>query len=99
MIKPHLFGKQKGFAIMGKSDVATFREQQALQEQAAQQGLYGLAIVATHQAITARLERGAERILRLFQAGKEQEAIALMAAPQWGAEEDDASCPQSKATS
>jgi hypothetical protein len=44
----------------------------------------GLAIVANHQAISARLERGAERILRLFREGKEQEAIALMAHPQWG---------------
>jgi hypothetical protein len=77
---------------MSKSEVATFREQQELQEQAARQGLYGLAIVATHQAISARLERGAERILKLFHEGKEQEAIALMAAPQWGVEEDDASC-------
>jgi hypothetical protein len=84
---------------MSQSEVAAFREQQELLDQAARQGLYGLAIVATHQAISARLERGAERILRLFQEGKEQEAIALMAAPQWGAEEDDASCPQSKATS
>lgn len=67
-----------------KSIVATFREQQALQEQAAQQGLYGLAIVANHQAITARLERGAERILRLFHEGKVQEAVDLMATPQWG---------------
>jgi HAMP domain-containing protein len=70
------------------SEVADFREQQELRDQAARQGLYGLAIVANHQAITARLERGAERILRLFHEGKEQEAIALMAAPQWGEQAD-----------
>ncbi len=75
-----------------KSIVSTFREQQELQEQAAWQGLYGLAIVANHQAITARLERGAERILRLFHEGKEQEAIALMATPTWGDAEDGTSC-------
>jgi hypothetical protein len=63
---------------MSKSEVATFREQQALQEQAAYQGLCGLAAVASHAAITARMQRGAQRIVRLFEEGKPQEAIALM---------------------
>ena len=63
---------------MDASEVVRFREQQVLHEQAAYQGLYGLAIVASHANITARMEIGAERILRLFQEGKQEEAVALM---------------------
>jgi hypothetical protein len=73
---------------MSKSEVATFREQQALQEQAARRGLYGLAMVASHEAITVRMERGAQRIVRLFEEGKPQEAIALMETRAWGLEGD-----------
>jgi hypothetical protein len=73
---------------MSKSEVAAFREQQALQEQAAYQGLCGLAAVASHAAITARTERGAQRIVRLFEEGKPQEAIALMETRAWGLEGD-----------
>jgi hypothetical protein len=73
---------------MARSEVAAFREQQALQEQAARQGLYGLAMVASHEAITARMERGAQRIVRLFEEGKPQEAIALMETRTWGLEGD-----------
>jgi hypothetical protein len=68
---------------MAKSEVAQFREQQILQEQAAQQALYGFAEVASHEAITARMEIGAERILRLFQEGKEEEAFLLMNRRDW----------------
>ena len=73
---------------MSKSEVAAFKEQQALQEQAAQQGLYGLAAVASHAAITARMQRGAQRIVRLFEEGKPQEALALMESSAWGLEGD-----------
>lgn len=79
------------------SIVAAFREQQALLDQAARQGLYGLVVVANHQAITARMERGAERILRLFHEGKAEEAVALMETAVWGGEEDGASCETRKA--
>jgi hypothetical protein len=88
--------KKKGFAIMGESIVATFREQQALQEQAAQQGLYGLAVVANHQAITARMERGAAYLLKLAEEGKHEEVIVLMETATWGGEEDGASCQRGK---
>ena len=67
-----------------KSEVARFREQQALQEQASRWGLYGPAIVANHNSITARLQLGAERITRLMQEGKMQEAAHLMEQPDWG---------------
>lgn len=73
---------------MSKSEVATFKQQQALQEQAAYQGLYGLAAVASHAAITARMQRGAERILKLFEEGNHKEAIVLMETETWGREGD-----------
>ncbi len=72
--------------IENKSEVARFREQQALQEQASRWGLYGPAIVANHNSITARLQLGAERITRLMQQGKMQEAAHLMEQPDWGAD-------------
>jgi hypothetical protein len=66
-----------------ESEIAAFRKQQALQEEAARQGLYGLAIVASHELITACMEIGAQRILTLFQEGKPQEAVALMSRDDW----------------
>jgi hypothetical protein len=74
---------------MVTSEVTRFRQQQALQEQAAQQGLYGLAAVASHKAITARMQRGGDRILKLIAAGRHEEARALMEMPYWGVEEDN----------
>src|SRR6266852_3079619 len=67
-----------------KSEVARFREQQALQEQAALLGLSGYAITARHDFIEARAQRGASRILQLLAEGKEAEALTLMNEPQWG---------------
>lgn len=68
---------------MAGSEVAKFRQEQALQEEAARQGLYGLAIVASHETITARMVIGAERILKLFQEGKQEEAVTLMSTTEW----------------
>jgi hypothetical protein len=68
---------------MAESEVAQFREQQALQEEAARQGLYGLAVVASHETITARMEIGAARIHTLFQEGRPKEAVALMSTEAW----------------
>lgn len=70
-----------------KSIIAAFRQQQALEYEAAQRGLYGLAIVASHELITARMERGATRILRLLEEGKHAEALALINTETWGEEE------------
>ena len=72
---------------MSKSEIAYFYQQQALQEQAAQQGLSGVAIVANHKAITARMRPAAERIAGLLDEGKVDEALALMNKPMWGADE------------
>lgn len=71
------------------SEVAYFREQRALSEQAARRGLSGFAICATHESITARMERGAERILRLIEAGRHEDAQALMNT-EWYAEAQEA---------
>jgi hypothetical protein len=66
------------------SEVARFREQQALQEQAAHLGLLGFAITARHDFIEARAQRGASRILQLIAEGKQAEALTLMNEPDWG---------------
>ena len=53
--------------------------------QAAQQGLIGLAQgMAHHQFITARMEKGAERLLKLIAEGKHEEVQAMMETPVWG---------------
>lgn len=78
----------------GTSEVAYFRREQFLQEQAAQQGLSGLAVVASHEMITARMQRGAERILRLIQEGRYEEAQVLMSTDGWYLEEKEASDEQ-----
>jgi hypothetical protein len=77
----------KGAATMKddkKSEVACFRQLQALEYDAAQRGLNEFAIVATHESITARMERGAERLLQLIVQGKHEEVQALMETPSWG---------------
>lgn len=68
------------------SDIARFRREQALREQAAQQGLYGMAAVAMHASITARVQRGAEYLLTLLEAGRHEEVVSLMETPAWGVE-------------
>ena len=72
---------------MPESEIARFRQEQSLREQASKQGLYGIAVVASHAAITARMEREAERFLQLIREGKHDEVIALMGRPTWGLEE------------
>lgn len=72
---------------MAKSEVATFRQEQTLQEQSAQQGLNGFAVVASHEMITARMDRAAERLLHLIQEGRHDEVMLLMSKPTWGLEE------------
>ena len=71
------------------SEIARFREQQALEEESARLALTGYAITARHDFITARAQRGAERILRLIDEGKHAEAQALMNTESWGVEEKE----------
>ena len=72
------------------SEIARFREQQALEEEAARLALSGLAITARHDFIVARMQRGGERILHLISEGKHDEAQILMNSENWGVKEDAA---------
>ncbi len=73
-----------------KSEVASLMQRIDLEREAAQQGLTGLAYgTARHDFITARMERGAERILRLIQEGKLAEAIALMETETWSVDGEE----------
>ena len=67
-----------------KSEIACLLQRIELEEEAARRGLYGFAVVASHEIITARMELGAERILRLITEGKHDEAVALMNTESWG---------------
>ena len=69
-----------------RSEVAAFRERQALEEEAMRLGMYGFAMTASHQMITARMQLGAERILCLINEGKHDEAEVLMNMDYWSAE-------------
>ena len=70
-----------------KSEIARFREQQALEEEAARRGFSGFATTARHDFIVARMQRGGERILQLIEDGKHEEARVLMNSENWGVEE------------
>ena len=75
--------------LESKSEVARFRQRQALEEEAARRGMYGFAQVGRHDAIMARMTRSGERILGLIAEGKHEEAQALMNTENWGAEEGE----------
>ncbi len=75
---------------MAESEVASLMQRIDLERAAAQQGLTGLAYgTARHDFITARMERGAERILLLIQEGKLAEAIALMETETWSVDGEE----------
>jgi hypothetical protein len=63
------------------SEVMRFRQKQTLQEQAAQQALYGFASVANHASINARMQRGADYLLTLQHEGKYEQVVQLMKTP------------------
>ena len=79
-----------------KSEVAQFRQQQALREQSAQQALTGFAVVANHESINARMEREGLYMLRLIREGREQEVLALLETHAWGAGAIGQSSPESE---
>ncbi len=68
---------------MAESEIARFKKNYALERQAAQRGLNGLAIVANHASITARMEKKADRLLRLIEEGKFGEVKRVMDTPEW----------------
>jgi hypothetical protein len=80
--------------LESKSEVARFRRQQALEEEAARLALYGYAEVARHDRINARMTRGGECILSLIADGKHEEAQALMNKENWGMEEGEAAAKE-----
>ncbi|TMC24210.1 MAG: hypothetical protein E6J34_00890 [Chloroflexi bacterium] len=59
------------------SEIARFREQQQLEEEAAQLALYGPAAVASHETIIKRMEQDMAPVLKLFEEGRDEEALAL----------------------
>jgi hypothetical protein len=66
------------------SEVGRIRQQIDAEREAAQRGLFGLAYgVSRHDFIIKRMEQGAERILRLFEEGKHEEARALAESDTW----------------
>jgi hypothetical protein len=68
-----------------RSEVARLIQSIEAEYHAAQQGLIGLAQgTARHQFITARMEKGAERLLKLIAEGKHEEVQAMMETPAWG---------------
>src|SRR5260370_38594431 len=69
------------------SAIARLRRRIALEEEAARLGLTGLAIVASHEIITARMERGAERIPQLIEEGKPTEELRVRESETRGTEE------------
>lgn len=71
-----------------QGEVAHLRQRIEQEECAARLGLIGLAQVATHEAINARAQRGARRILQLVEQGHHAQAIALMEQPYWEEPED-----------
>jgi len=66
------------------SEVAQLMQRIELEHQAARQALTGLALgISKHEFITARMQRNAERLLKLIQEGKHQEVEAIMNHPNW----------------
>lgn len=47
------------------------------QERAGQLALFGLAAVASHEAIINKMQQGAETLVKLFQSGQDEEAWRL----------------------
>ena len=69
----------------GKSEVARVLRQIDLEQEAATRALHGFAITARHDFINARMQQQGEYLLRLIDAGKHEEALALMNTDDWGA--------------
>lgn len=72
-----------------KSEVARAIERIDLELEAAGRLEHDVAITARHDFINARMQRGGERILRLIDEGKHEEAQALMNTDNWGIQEEN----------
>src|SRR5690348_4585016 len=78
----------------GNSEVARAMRQIDLELEAADRALHGFAITARHDFVTARMQRQGERILHLIDAGKHEEALALMNSDDWGEKQPHQPTPQ-----
>ena len=76
------------------SEVARAMRQIDLELEAAERSARGFAITARHDFINARMQRGGERILRLIEEGRHEEAQALMNTDNWGIKEEKKTRPQ-----
>jgi hypothetical protein len=74
---------------MTESLIARFRQEQALQEEAAHRALSGPALIGGHALIAARMDQASQRLLGLLRAGQHEEVLRLMSLPQWGLEEQE----------
>ena len=70
----------------GKSEVARAMRQIDLEQEAADRASHGFAITARHDFINARMQQRGERILRLIDEGKHEEAQVLMNSDDWNGE-------------
>jgi hypothetical protein len=77
---------------MTETTVAHLRQHITSEHEAAQRGLSGLASVATHRSITARMERAWQRLQALHTAGQEQEARELLISDAFYEVCEEASC-------
>jgi hypothetical protein len=70
-----------------KSEIAYFKQRQALEEESARLGLYWLASgTARHEVLLKRMRQGVEGILRLLDEDKYQEVQKLMTTDRWSRE-------------
>jgi hypothetical protein len=77
---------------MTETTIVHLRQQITSEHEAAQQGLSGLAIVASHHSITARMERAALHLQALCATGLEQEAKMLLLSDTFYEQCEEASC-------
>jgi hypothetical protein len=77
---------------MTETTIAHLRQHISSEHEAAQQGLLGLASVASHRSITARMERAVKHLQALYDAGREQEAEALLFSEALYEQSEEASC-------
>ena len=79
------------------SEVARAMRQIDPEREAADRALHGFAITSRHDFINARMQRSGERILRLIDEGKHEEAQILMNHDDWGGEGERQTKQQSPA--
>ncbi len=77
---------------MAEGMIVQLRQQITSEQEAARQGVYGLACVAAHRSITARMEQAWQRLQALQEAGMEQEARALLTSDTFYEPCEEASC-------